>query len=296
MRKGDDDMKKLTTIKLKNSPEYNEAWLQKQIWEDPAILGLGDLHSIAKEKVLPYGRLDILLGDSDSDNPTRYEVEVQLGDTDASHIIRTIEYWDLERKRYPQYDHVAVLVAEEVTGRFLNVLNLFNGHIPLIVLKLEAFKVDGDVALHFTKILDRVQLGMPEDEEASEPANRAYWVKRSCPEMLKLTDSLLSIVKASEPNIVENYNKRYIGLLRNNTASNYCYFKPKKSYVYMICKANEEDEDFLTRLEAVGLDAEYVLKRNMLRIKIRTKPTAEQITLLGEAVERARKLYGEVDV
>ncbi len=286
-------MKKLEVIKLKNSPEYNEAWLQQQIWEDPSILGLGDLHRRTKEKILAYGRLDILLEDSDSDNPTRYEVEVQLGDTDESHIIRTIEYWDLERKRYPQYDHVAVLVAEGVTGRFLNVLNLFNGNIPLIVLKLEALKLpDGDISLHFTKIQDRVQLGMPEDEEASEPVNRAYWEKRSCPEMLKLTDSLLSIVKASEPNIVENYNKYYIGLLRNNTASNYCYFKPKKSYVYMICKANEADEEFSKRLDAAGLDAEYVLKWNVLRIKIRTKPTNEQVVLLGEAVDRARKLYG----
>ena len=286
-------MKKLEVIKLKNSTEYNEAWLQKQIWEDPSILGLGDLRGRSKEKILPYGRLDILLEDVDSDTPTRYEVEVQLGDMDASHIIRTIEYWDLERKRYPQYDHVAVLVAEGVEGRFLNVLNLFNGCIPLIVLKLEALKLpDGDVSLHFAKILDRVQLGMPEDEEASEPVNRAYWEKRSCPEMLKLTDSLLTIVKNSEPNIVENYNKHYIGLLRNNTASNYCYFKPKKSYVYMIFKASEVDDEFAKRLDAAGLDAEYVLKWNMLRIKIRTKPTDDQVALLGEAVERARKLYG----
>ena len=285
-------MKKLEVIKLKNSPEYNEAWLQKQIWEDPSILGLGDLRGRSKEKVLPYGRLDILLEDSDSDNPTRYEVEVQLGDTDESHIIRTIEYWDLERKRYPQYDHVAVLIAEGVTGRFLNVLNLFNGHIPLIVLKLEALKLpDGDVSLHFTKILDRVQLGVPEDEE-SEPVNRTYWEKRSCPEMLKLMDGLLGIVKAAEPNTVENYTKHYVGLLRNNTASNYCYFKPTKSHVYMNFKANEVDDEFAKRLDAAGLDAEYVLKWNMLRIKIRTKPTEEQCALLGEAVERARRLYG----
>ena len=110
--------------------------------------------------------------------------------------------------------------------------------------------------------------------------------------MLKLTDGLLSIVKAGEPNVVENYNKHYIGLLRNNTASNYCYFKPKKSYVYMICKANEEDDDFSKKLDAAGLDAEYILKWNQLRIKIRTNPTDEQTNLLGEAIERARKLYG----
>ena len=286
-------MKKLEVIKLKNSPEYNEAWLQKQIWEDPSILGLGDLRGRSKEKILRYGRLDILLEDADSDTPTRYEVEVQLGDMDPSHIIRTIEYWDLERKRYPQYDHVAVLVAEGVEGRYLNVLNLFNGSIPLIVLKLEALKLhDGDISLHFTKILDRVQRGLQEDEEAAEPVNRAYWEKKSCPEMLKLMDVLLDIVKATEPNTVENYTKHYVGLFRNNTASNYCYFKPTKSYVYMNFKANEVDDEFAKRLDVAGLDAEYVLKWNMLRIKIRTKPTDDQVALLGEAVERARKLYG----
>ncbi len=30
--------------------------------------------------------------------------------------------WDIERKRYPQYDHTAVIVAEDITSRFLNVI------------------------------------------------------------------------------------------------------------------------------------------------------------------------------
>ena len=30
------------------------------------------------------------------------------------------EYWDIERRRYPQYDHCAVLIAEDITSRFLN--------------------------------------------------------------------------------------------------------------------------------------------------------------------------------
>ncbi len=38
------------------------------------------------------GRLDLLLQDA---NQRRYEVEIQLGATDESHIIRTIEYWDI---------------------------------------------------------------------------------------------------------------------------------------------------------------------------------------------------------
>ena len=107
---------KLKQVSLKSHPNYNEKWLQDQIAEDPTILGLGNLSLRAKEKVQASGgRLDLLLEDLDADTPKRYECELQLGATDESHIIRTIEYWDLERKRYPQYDHTAVLVAEDVT-------------------------------------------------------------------------------------------------------------------------------------------------------------------------------------
>jgi hypothetical protein len=43
------------------------------------------------------GRFDPLLEDPDPEAATRYEVEIQLGATDESHIIRTLEYWDIER-------------------------------------------------------------------------------------------------------------------------------------------------------------------------------------------------------
>jgi hypothetical protein len=44
----------------------------------------------------------------DSEAETYYEVEIMLGNIDESHIIRTIEYWDIERQRRPQFDHQAV--------------------------------------------------------------------------------------------------------------------------------------------------------------------------------------------
>ena len=63
----------------------------------------GDLILKDSERIQPQGgRLDLLLQNAESSN--RFEVEIQLGRTDESHIIRTIEYWDVERKRYPQYD------------------------------------------------------------------------------------------------------------------------------------------------------------------------------------------------
>src|SRR2546427_7040508 len=105
-------------ISLKLHPELNEKWVQGQIASDPSILGLGDLVLRDKERIQPRaGRLDLLL--QDPETLRRYEVELQLGKTDETHIIRTIEYWDIERKRYPQYDHCAVLVAEDITSRFL---------------------------------------------------------------------------------------------------------------------------------------------------------------------------------
>ena len=148
------ELKTFKRISLKNNPKINEDMIQEFIFTNPNVLGLGELTAIQREKVQPTGgRLDMLLVDDDGN---RYEVEIQLGSTDPSHIIRTIEYWDTEKKRYPQYDHCAVIVAEEITGRFMNVISLFNGSIPLIALQLSAYEDGYDVSLVFTKIIDRL--------------------------------------------------------------------------------------------------------------------------------------------
>jgi hypothetical protein len=89
-------------ISIKNHPELSEKWVQQLIKDDPTILGLGDLEVRAIEKMQPHaGRLDLLLEDPDPESGRRYEVEIQLGPTDESHIIRTIEYWDIEKKLVP---------------------------------------------------------------------------------------------------------------------------------------------------------------------------------------------------
>ncbi len=117
------------------------------------------------------GRLDMLLYDPLAN--IRYEVELQLGATDESHIIRTVEYWDIERRRLPQYEHVAVIVAEEITARSFNVISLFNGFIPIIAIQVSAIEMGEAVTLVFTTVLDRTTLGAEEDEEQDEPADQA---------------------------------------------------------------------------------------------------------------------------
>src|SRR5438445_4830516 len=163
-------------ISLKLHPELNERWVQGLIKADPSILGLGDLLFLTKEKMQPHaGRLDLLLEDADPEAERRYEVEIQLGPTDESHIIRTIEYWDIERRRYPQYDHCAVIVAEDITSRFLNVISLFNGAVPLIAIQMSAFAVGDKLSLTFVTVVDELTRGLVDDnEEVQQPVDRGY--------------------------------------------------------------------------------------------------------------------------
>src|SRR5437868_7660187 len=149
-------------VYLANHPDLNERWVQDRIAEDPSLLGLGDLVLKDKERRQPHaGRLDLLFQDAEEDR--RYEVEIQLGRTDESHIIRTIEYWDIERRRYPQYEHCAVIIAEDITSRFLNVISLFNSAIPMIAVQMNAFAVGEQVALVFNTVLNELSRGV-EDE------------------------------------------------------------------------------------------------------------------------------------
>ncbi|MCL4855582.1 MAG: hypothetical protein KJZ78_29810, partial [Bryobacteraceae bacterium] len=99
---------------------FDEYWLQQQIFDNPVCLGLGELEAISKERLQSSGgRLDLLLKDPADD--TMYELEVMLGETDETHIIRTIEYWDNEKRRWPQRQHFAVLLAEHINRRYFNV-------------------------------------------------------------------------------------------------------------------------------------------------------------------------------
>ena len=251
-------LKTLNKIPLKNNPKINEDMIQEFIFNDPSVLGLGDLTAIQREKVQPLGgRLDILLADDDGN---RYEVEIQLGSTDPSHIIRTIEYWDTEKKRYPQYDHCAVIVAEEITGRFMNVISLFNGSIPLIALQLSAFQTGDDISLVFTKIIDRIDLGTDEEEELVT-TDRNYWENtKSTKHMMKLVDSIYEDLG----DLISGF---YIGLSINGVAKNFMAFRPKKKFIYIEFRG-QEDVEISKTLENEGIDFSYDSRRKRYDIKI----------------------------
>ena len=285
---------KLESISLKRSSTLNEKWVQDQIADEPSLLGLGDLVLKDKERMQPNaGRLDLLL--QDPETLKRYEVEIQLGATDESHIIRTIEYWDIERKRYPQYEHAAVIVAEEITSRFLNVIQLFNGAIPLIALKMTAYKVGDQYALTFVKVLDEMTFGLVDDDEPlAEPTDRAFWeTKRGTKKTLAVTDDLLKLVNEVEPKATLKSNKHYIGLGVDGAPLNFITFMPRKAHVLMtfkLPKSQEMDE----QLEEAGIETlAYDSQWRQYRVRIDASVQGKQREVLLSLARLSRESFGK---
>jgi hypothetical protein len=275
-------------ILLKNNPAYSEKWVQQRIAEDPSLLGLGDLILKDKERIQPRaGRLDLLLQDPDSEH--RYEVELQLGATDEAHIIRTLEYWDIERKRYPQYDHTAVIIAEDITSRFLNVISLFNGHIPLVAIQMSALKVGDTISLFFTKVLDQVKLGLAEEDEQIEaPTDRTYWEQRTSKEIVSLADELLTVIKVFAPDVELKYNKFYIGLARHDQPDNFVLFRPRKGHFRMEPRLPQSAE-WDKKLSDAGLDVlDYDKDWGRYRIRLTKADLKKHADLLTEILQQTQ--------
>lgn len=283
------ELHKSRVVSLKSHPVLTERWLQNEIVNDTSILGLGDLVVRSQERNQPKGgRLDLLLEDPDSG--TRYEVELQLGTVDESHIIRTIEYWDLERRRYPQYDHVAVIVAEEITSRFFNVIGLFNGFIPIIGIQLNALEVNGYMTLNSTRVLDIQNLGTEEEDSPALTTDRPYWESRSTKQVLSVVDGLIELAREVDSRLVARYNKHYIGLGIDGLANNFISFKPRKKHLCLQIKmpASDEIDEELENANLQLLD--YDKRWRHYRIQVTQSDVDKNRDLLLDLMRQAYEL------
>ncbi len=272
---------------LKDHPTFDEAWVQNVIATDPSILGLGDLVVKDKERRQPRaGRLDLLLQDAETNR--RYEVEVQLGKTDETHIIRTIEYWDIERRRYPQYDHCAVLVAEEITARLLNVVGLFNGMIPFIAVQMGAHRIGSQVALLFTTVVDELSLGLvDDDEEVRAVTDRAYWESRGTKETVAIADMILNMIRTFDSGFELKYNKFYIGLAKNGEVTNFASFRARKTHLILEIRLTQSEEA-THELEGAGLELmEYDKRWGKYRVRLAGGEVKEKGTALTRVLKKA---------
>jgi hypothetical protein len=280
------ELKKLPAMELR-SLGLDERWLQERITEDPSLLGLGELEIAAREHRQPIGgRIDFLMRNSEAE--TYYEVEIMLGALDESHIIRTIEYWDVERQRRPQYDHRAVIVAEQITGRFFNVIRLLNRAVPLIAVKLSAFKLDGgSIGLHAITVLDVIEETADSDlVDPAEKTDRAYWQNKVDASSLSVVDQIVTSLKASgvEPRLT--YNRYHIAM--GSTGYNFCWFHPRVTpgHCHLEFRAGENRDAVLATLQNAGIDAS---PRRVENITFGTTATGlgQQLQTINEVLKNA---------
>lgn len=272
-------------LSLRRHPLLNEAWLHDRICENPSVLGLGDLRVLDRERqLLGGGRLDLIL--VDDENNRRYEVEVQLGPTDPSHIIRTIEYWDLEQRRYPAYEHVAVIVAEDITTRFLNVIQLMSGSIPLIAIQLDALRFNENVLLNFVQVLDLSDLREDdEDDDGGGTVNRAYWDERAGATLMRVCDEVLALINKTAPSPAElNYRRGYIGLRTNGVVRNRVHMSPKPMHKWVnIGFRFQGAAEWTQRFEQVGVEVQSK-RANRFLIKVSPDEFRTHINLIEQAI------------
>lgn len=241
---------KAEKIKLKD--HFSEKWLQDILEKEPTILGLGEIEVYRRErKQSSGGRIDFLM--MSADTTIMYEVEIMLGATDESHIMRTIEYWDLEKRRFPSREHKAVIVAENITNRFFNVISLMNKSIPIIAIQLNALKHGNNVILDFVKVLDVYE--SPEDDEdlGLEIVDRSYWENKSAKKSIKILDEIIELCQQEYNDLKITYNKHHVAV--GTISKNFMWLRPRKTdgYIHIeVLVGKENTEESKAVIERIG--------------------------------------------
>lgn len=257
----------------------DEYWLQDLIYENPRILGLGELIPVSKEKRQSTGgKLDILL--KRPEDNAMYEIEVMLGETDPSHIIRTIEYWDLEKRRYPQRQHFPVLIAETFSRRYFNVIQILSLNVPMIAIQADLLEVSGQKIINFTKILD-IYEEQAEDDETSV-VNETTW-SSSANWTLQTAKELLSIINSTGLILKLNFTQSYVALINSKGNAYWLYKRTEpKSYLGFKEKDDEKTEAIKNILDKsavpftynkyqeflIVVDKEFVKKNKEIFVKV----------------------------
>jgi hypothetical protein len=255
---------------------FDEIWLQDQIYENPACLGLGDLEALMRERRQSSGgRLDILLKDPADD--TMYEVEVMLGETDETHIIRTIEYWDIEKRHWPQRQHYAVLVAEHINRRFFNVIHLLSNSIPIIAIQVTLLENNGKKSLLFTKVLDtyeEIDDGSSIDDTKYDEGfwlNKSKWTLETAKTLLEVAGEIFT-----DPTL--HCVKNYIAI--NVSGNNYLWLRKRSM-----------NKSLLTFSLAESMQDEAVTLLDGSNISYVRKPQAFRVTVDKQMIEKNREVF-----
>ena len=265
----------------------SEVELENLIVEDPGILGLGEVVLIQRQRRQERaGRLDLLLEDREGES--RFEVELKIGSLDESHLIRVVEYWDIERRHYPGYSHFAVVIAEDVTSRFLNVVQLFSGSIPIIAIQVNCIKVGEIFALTFIKLIDSRALRRDDRLDVkAQSSDRNSWLAWAGQNVMAIADGCLATINSlAKRQRSLKYNQQFIGLTDSGKPDNFVYFSPLKSRMRVRASLSPIDS-WVKRLQESNMD--FRTGSNELFIDITPQTFTENKALVDEILLESLK-------
>jgi hypothetical protein len=223
----------------------DERWVHEWIKETPTRLGLGPI-VIKRSELTHYknngGRLDILAYRGDID--TYYEIEVMLGECDADHGFRTLDYWARERLKNPNAKHVAVLVAEDLSGRYKTLIETLPQFLAFIGIEINVLKLgsDNDLATIQTSIVAQpddllIETGdepVPPSGERTEPRDRAWWEGNSSPAFMSTVDAIAKYCDEKVgPSRIDYTTKSYISLKKGRRCWLPMWPRNEGAYVYL---------------------------------------------------------------
>lgn len=239
-------------ISIKNTKTITEAHICDYLGEHPEYLGFGELELIEKERPTLTGRIDLLLGDGDSQ---RFIVEAQLGQLDPSHIIRAIEYWNHQRNTYPQYSYTVVIIAEDFS-RYLDVLNVLS-NIPFVAIKASLYEGN---QLQFDKVFERV-VAIDDEIIDQETYDREFWVKKSDSKSFAAAEKMIAeIILPVNRELTLAYMKNYLGIKVLNGRLSFLKIKLTKKSIYIDIKRGL-DEKLEELVDKANITIDYRTRR-----------------------------------
>lgn len=292
---------------LKDYQIIKERHIQDIIAANSKILGLGeklgeDLILVGKEiNQKKAGRIDLLFQDKISNKI--FEVEIQLGRLDESHLLRAIGYWNIERKKYPHYDHSAVVIAEKITPKMLDLIELLKGIVSVIVLKMTAFeKENGIICLEFDRIYENKRNDTENDsgsvvksEYKPFKESAIYFGENRASETAKeIVNKIYGFLREINPSMKIYYTKNYIGF-KKEYEDQFVWIEPRCARVdkSMLNQSNEKETKVKVYKESHSFVFIEVQKDVILKLVLEeSSETETKIKKAGFKPERYQKKRG----
>lgn len=262
--------------------DRDENWVHKWIADKPERLGLGPFEIVAQE-LHHYknkgGRLDIL-GYNRPTN-TYYEIEVMLGECDSDHGFRTLDYWARERAKNPNSIHYAVLVAENLQGRYKTVLETLPQFLPFIGIEIRTLQLvteSGEVIITCKSEIiaqpdELVQQGGIESVAEGKsilPRDEDWWRQNSGDKFVETVKEMFDYCdKNVGPSRIDYTANSYISLKKGKRAWLPMWPRSDGFFVYLpddgtgtLDEPSGRFREWAKKLEPVGIELSWSFKYN----------------------------------